>query len=308
MKRTPIAGTKMGVLRFLKGGAIAAVALPCALCAGCSSNAGEEVGVAREAALNPNALNPNALNPNALNPNALNPNALNPNALNPNALSPEAMDAIEDPGEAGALSRELLRYTVGCALSSNQSFDFSWTDADSVVHMESYPGLLGLAPYWATQALDLPGQQWVSSCLASRVNAEGVSVMLSSRGAHTALATTTAERSTYQTREGVFFGNLFTTSPRVYACYDPLSVLPSQMARRVCTEPELLDLDLGVLSTGYDCGPIEVVGPCYGVLGLALGVCTQESLPDRYLYHCTPPGGGGTVPSITTFLAGSIPW
>src|SRR5690349_5753296 len=84
----------------------------------------ELLGEALSAVETDNALNPNALNPNALNPNALNPNALNPNALNPNALSPDALAAIMDPGPTGELSRQHLKYTVGCALDSMQSFSF----------------------------------------------------------------------------------------------------------------------------------------------------------------------------------------
>jgi hypothetical protein len=290
----------------LRCATIVAIAALAALSQACAS---EDVGVAAEAALNPNALNPNALNPNALNPNALNPNALNPNALNPNALSPAAMSAVQDSGGAGDLARELLRYTVGCAFRPDQSFSFSWMDALGATHNEVYPGLLSLAPYWADQPLDLPGQQWVSACLASRVNAEGVSVMLSSRGTHPALACTSTEISTYQTREAVFFGNLFTSTPRVYACYDPLAMLPSQLAKRVCGQPELLRLDLDDLLSPYDCGPIRVIGPCLQLLGLlTVGVCASQQPVSRYLYNCAAPDGAQGVPSITTFLQGAIPW
>ncbi len=233
--------------------------------------------------------------------------ALNPNALNPNAMNPAALSAIQAPD--GDLSRQFVRYAVSCAFRSDQSFNFSWTDASGVAHAESYPGLLGLAPSWATQPLDPAGQQWVSACLASRVNAKGVSVMLSSRGTHPALATTSAERWAYQTREAVFFGNLFDGTQKVYACYDPLSMLPSQMANRVCAQPDLLTLDLGVLSTGYACGPIQVLGPCYQVLGLlTLGVCDAQDPVARYFYGCSAPNSAADVPSITTFLAGGIPW
>ncbi|MFT3768943.1 MAG: hypothetical protein QM820_26175 [Minicystis sp.] len=277
--------------------------------AGCAAESSEEIGEAEQAALNPNALNPNALNPNALNPNALNPNALNPNALDPGAMSPATMQAIRDPGDAGRLSREFLRYAVSCAFGPDQSFDFSWVDSTGVAHWESYPGLLGLAPSWETGPLDLLGQQWVSACLGSRVNAKGVSVMLSSRGRHPALATTAAERQAFQTREAVFFGNLFGGSHRVFACYDPLSVVPAQMANRVCAEPALLSLDIGRISLGYDCGPIEVVGPCAQVLGiLRLGVCARQDLVGRYLYDCSSPDDWAAVTSITTFLGGPIPW
>jgi hypothetical protein len=278
-----------------------------ALAVGCAPESpDEEIGVAAQAALHPNALHPNALHPNALHPNALHPNALHPNALRPDALSPAAAGSIEDPGEDGDLSRELLRYTVSCAFAVDQSFDFSWTDGEGATHAESYPGLVGLAPSWATQALERAGQQWVSNCLAARVNALGVSVMLSARGRHPALATTAAERAAYQTREAVFFGNLFTDSPRVYACYDPLSVLPAQMADRVCAQP--LALDLADLSLTYDCGPISVLGPCTDVLGLvAVGACGGLDLVGRYFYNCRAPGSPAVVPSETTFLKGPLP-
>ena len=268
---------------------LAALAISAALAElslGCATPP-EEVGVAVEAALNPNALNPNALNPNALDPHAL--------------------AAIQDPGDAGALSRQLLLYTVSCAFSLGQFFYFSWTDASSVCHNESYPGLLGLAPDWATEPLDPAGQLWVSECLASRVNAKGVSVMLSSRGAYPPLATTAQERQAYQTREATFFGNLFTPSPRVYACYDPLSVLPAQFQNRVCAQPAILNL--AILPTAYDCGPITVLGPCLTVLGLlTLGSCPYQDSVDRYFYGCSLPGYSAYPASLTTFLAGPIPW
>jgi hypothetical protein len=287
----------------------AALAALAALAVGCAVEAQEAVGVAAQEALNPNALNPNALNPNALNPNALNPNALNPNALNPNALSPDAMGAIRDPGSAGDLSRELLRYTVSCAFRPDQSFKFSWTDASGVKHKEAYTGLLSLAPSWEAQPLDPAGQEWVSDCLASRVNAEGVSVMLSSRGAHPALTCSPVELATYSTREAAFFGNLFTGEPKVHACYDPLSMLPAQMARRVCSQPDLLRLDLNALPGTYACGPIEVLGPCAEVLGLiTVGPCATEDPVERYLHDCAPASGAPVVRSITTFLHGVVPW
>src|SRR5262249_39623288 len=153
-----------------------------------------------------NALNPNALNPNALNPNALNPNALNPNALNPNALSADALAAIMDPGLAGDLSREHLKYTVGCALDPSQAFSFSWTDAYQVVHQENYWGLLGLATFWSSKPLsDVGHQQWISACLAARTNYLGLSVTISSRGPCQALNKhNTPEEDEYTNEEGAF--------------------------------------------------------------------------------------------------------
>jgi hypothetical protein len=276
-----------------------------ALAAGCAP-AGEEIGAAREAALSPNALSPNALSPNALSPNALSPNALSPNALSPDALSPGALGSIEAPDSTGDLARELLLYTVSCAFDVDQSFDFSWTDASGAAHAESYPGLNGLAPNWAAQPLDPTGQQWVSDCLGARVNAEGVSVMLSIRGTSPALAASTAELEAYQTREGAFFGNLFNAPFKVYACYDPLSMVASVMAKRVCAQPFVAAPGSSTLT--YDCGPIQVLGPCEQVVGqIAVGPCFAQDPVERYFYDCAAPCSSAGVESITTFLQGSIP-
>jgi hypothetical protein len=208
-------------------------------------------------ALNPNALNPNALNPNALNPNALNPNALNPNALNPNSLSSAALTAITDPGANGAMSRELLKYTVSCALSSSQSFAFSWTDSSSVTHSESYPGLLALATGWASSALGTTGQYWVSACLASRVNWYGVHVDISSRGNIAQLGTTYTEIADYPMIEGAFFGNLFASTPTIYACYNHDNISTSRIWQRDCATGHL-----NANSTTSSCGILTILGDC----------------------------------------------
>ena len=130
---------------------------------------------------------------------------------------------------------------------------------------------------------------------------------LSSRGASPALGTSTGERASYKTREAVWFGNIFASPFQVYACYDPLSLLPSQMQHRVCAEPPILDLDLGILGA-YDCGPITVIGPCYQLPLLTLGFCSGQDPVERYFYDCSPGGGAPAMPSVTTFLQGAIPW
>ncbi|WP_437755557.1 hypothetical protein [Sorangium sp. So ce1389] len=236
---------------------VAALAL--VFLASCAMSQGEEetsTGTALTQLEAVNALNPNALNPNALNPNALNPNALAANALNPNALSPAALSAIRDPGEAGALSRELLGYVVGCALTPAQSFSFSWTDQAGSVREALYPGLIGLAPSWSDKPLGQTDQQWVSACLASRTNWYGVSVTISSRGSHQAIDKTGApELSTYTRQEGAFWGNLFDPSPYLHACHDDAD--HARSVSRACAA--------GHLDEGGDveeCGMIHIVGPC----------------------------------------------
>jgi hypothetical protein len=235
------------------------LALVLAGCAGEPDPSGDEpLGEAEEAVENDNALNPNALNPNALNPDALNPNALNPNALTPAALGASALKAIKAPGAAGDLSRQLLKYTVSCALSSNQSFSFSWTDASSVVHDETYWGKLGLEPGWHWGPLSSAGQLYVSACLASRVNWYGVSVTISSRASLSVLDKTgTPELKSYPNIEGAFWGNLFSAAPSVRACYNKSNVAHSRAAKRDCAAGHL-----NADNTVSPCGPLEIIGPC----------------------------------------------
>ena len=225
-------------------------------CAGNITQAEEEedIGTAESALETDNALNPNALSPNALNPNALNPNALNPNALNPGALS-----AIQDPGLAGSLSRQHLKYTVGCALDDSQSFSFSWTDSSNVIRNEIYWGSLGLWSSWATSPLSTMGQRWISACLAARTNYYGIPVTISSRGPTKALnKRNTPEASTYTMEEGAFWGNIYTSTPAVYSCNVAANDANSRAQLRDCAAGHV-DPSTGLVSS---CGAIQRLGSC----------------------------------------------
>ena len=82
------------------------------------------------------------------------------------------------------------------------------------------------------------------------------------------------------------------------------------MPSRHLLDPEMAPLapDLGELSLSYDCGAIEVLGPCEQLLGLlTLGPCAQQNPTGRYFYGCSSPDGAAPA-SITTFLQGVIPW
>jgi hypothetical protein len=258
----------------------------------------ERVGafdLALEPAGPPGAINFNAINPNAINPNAINPSALVASALTSSALSATSLSALRSPGADGDLSRQFVAYAVGCALTPSQSFSFSWTDSSSVVHNETYWGLLGLVPTWSSQPLSVNGQQWVSACLASRVNWYGVPVLISSRGNNAELSkkvTTDNEIMTYTHEEGAFWGNLFTVSPAVYTCNHAPSNTYSRSKMRDCSAGHLL-------STGVaECGIIHIVGPCSTYC---------DTLKSSTLYH--PSCGGDptdhsmwTSDVITTFL------
>ena len=275
--------------------AIVCSGLATLLLAGCGTGSLETMdeGPAREVAEaieNSNAMNPNAMNPNAMNPNAMNPNALNPNALNPTAISATAMLALQDPGSSGDLSRQLLKYSVSCALDATQSFSFAWIDSAGAVHAEVYPGLLGLATGWATAPLSTTGAEWVSACLASRVNWYGAPVMLSSRGTVTQLGTTSTERATYSKLEGAFFGNLFTATPTVYTCYTSDDIANSRSQQRDCATGHL-NSDGSVSS----CGILQILGSC-------TDYCSSVQPSKQYYSTCFLTSGrlGTPIGSVVT--------
>ncbi|APR85997.1 Hypothetical protein A7982_11346 [Minicystis rosea] len=234
----------------------------CLVLTGCGADLldGEEVDEAVSAAIVPNAIVPNAIVPNAIVPNAIVPNAIVPNALAFSAMSSGARAALTDPGAAGELSRMFVAYTVGCALKSTHSFSFAWTDAQGVVHDETYTGMIGLAPGWATEPLsDEVQQRLVSGCLAARTNYFGVTVQISLRSPQNPLKKdlTSAEVAAYPHVEGAFWGNLFTTSPALSACYNASNESIARSAQRVCATGAVGDGGQPV-----PCGPIALAGAC----------------------------------------------
>jgi len=224
---------------------------------GCTAEVGpeeEQVGVAEDEIVKPNALHVNALHVNALHVNALHVNALHVNALEPSALS-----AIRDSGANGDLTREFVKYTVSCAFAEGQTFEFTWTDEQNVEHVERYPGVLGLAPAWATGPLDLTGQRMVSACLAGLTNYYGTHVTVSMRAPEAPLKVVDPnEFVAYPNIEGAFWGNLWDAqAPFLHSCYNSATVAHSRAHLRACAAGHL-NPDNSVV----ECGIIDIVGPC----------------------------------------------
>jgi hypothetical protein len=266
--------------------------LGCAVAlAGCVAEVeGEAIGRSEGALIGENELSYNAINLNAINLNAL-----NANAINLNALSPDNLAAIRDPGPTGDLARQLVRYAVSCALGGGQAFDFSWTDEAGVVHEESYPGLLGIAPSWATGPLNDDGRRMVSACLAARVNYYGVSVMISARSLREPLKTLTGsqELSDYPDVEGAFWGDLFGSQPYMNACYNTPTISNSRAWQRDCAVGHLISGGQTV-----ECGMIHIAGSCEAV-------CQNLNGAGQYYPSCIQhPGQSSTTTKlvITTAL------
>jgi hypothetical protein len=255
-------------------------------------DAEEPVGEAPLAFVYDNALNANALNANALYSNALNANALNESGLDPSLLGAAVGAALADPGPAGDLGRQLLKYTVSCALPRWQSVEISWTDAGGSAHQDVYPGLLGLAPTWQWEPPTRTQEEWVSACLASRVNWYGVPVTLSSRGRARALDTSAQELAGFPHLEGAFWGNLFSPTPHLSACHDPADDANSRAHLRDCAAGHV-DAQGNVVP----CGMVRLVGAC-------AEVCDPPEAGSTFYPGCSNASGHNAWTShvVTTYL------
>jgi hypothetical protein len=233
----------------------------------------------------------NALNPNALNPNALRASALAMNILDEVHLASDVAAALSDPGEPGAMSRTLFRYAVECALDETQSVHHTWADVLGVAHDEEYPGLLGLASSWTEEPLSAAGQQWVSACIASRVNWYGMTVVISSRSWHAAMRSPPPlELALYSREEGAFWGNLFEDPPRLFACHHTSNAANSRRHHRECATGHV-DPERGL----EECGIIHIVGDCDTR-------CIGRDHTSRSRLSCADGAGRWSSRVITAFL------
>ena len=159
-----------------------------ALLTGCLDDGTEELGEIQDAVTSTNRLAANRLAANSLDVRAM----------------------LDTEG-----GRELMSYVVGCAIPTGTTL----TLADSSGATYAYPGWIGLAPAWATRAPTVAERRWVTACLLSRTNVNGVPVNISMRSdTNTALLTSAAERLLYTQAEGAFYGDLFAPTPVMYAC------------------------------------------------------------------------------------------
>lgn len=257
----------------------------------------EDIAAVDSAFLSSNGMVANALLPTALEPGALQPADLAHHALDAAALSPGALAAIQATGSGGDLSRMFLKYAVGCALDSTQSFSFSWTGSDGLVHTEQYPGSIGIAPGWATAPLtDETRQRLVSACLAARVNWYGVSVVVSIRSGEHPLKSQLdrAEILAFPHVEGAFWGNLFGAEPYLNACYHPYNVAVARAAFRDCAAGHVDGDEI------QPCGPIALVGPC-------TDWCASLKQGGQYYPECADQPGVEGSPSTTAIITTALP-
>jgi len=198
-----------------------------------SSNAASRNAASRNAASR-NAASRNAVSRNAVSRNAVSRNAVSRNAVSRNTLAASTnldlaangvdgangvndiyealsnadpalnedgtpiVDRFGTPQTEGMLSRQFMAYLVGCALRTDQSVQFDWTEAGQT-QSATWQGWHGLCPEWADGPPSETCQRWVTACILARTNRWGTPVDISIRGNHPALATTPEEVSETRT-------------------------------------------------------------------------------------------------------------
>ena len=151
------------------------------------------------------AANKLALNKLASNKIVANKIAANKLASNKIVANKIALNGTTDELLASEDGRAVLGALVGCAVPEDTILV---AEVDGTTY--EFPGAVGLAPSWIDHPLTEKARRWVSACLFARVNAHDVSVQISMRGPHRALAVTEEERAQWTLEEGAFYGNYFT--------------------------------------------------------------------------------------------------
>jgi hypothetical protein len=235
-----------------------------------------------------NGLTMNGLTMNGLTMNGLTMNGLTMNGLTMNGLTTNGLTAAklaQNSALLGALNGDVnarlaFTYIISCALPKGTDVVFPVLAG---VANYTFSGELGVAPDWSspTGVCGPYCQRMISACVLSRVNALGQHVSISLRGHDAELAVTTTERAAYTHREATYFGNIFTTPQRLYAC-------------RTAGDDQTL--------IGRVCGQGADVGACaVTVLGDCHGVCAQSDATNGWSGTCTTPTDGVFVPAVTVY-------
>jgi hypothetical protein len=242
-------------------------------CVVATDEADEDVGTAQQAGLSWNGLSWNGLTGNGLTSTGGVMAALIATGLTTKDVA--RTDAIADILATDAQAQMLFSYIVSCALPAGQSVTVGGT---------AFQGATGVAPAWGADAASCDGtcQQWVSACVISRVNYLGVHVELSQRGKIAALALTPGEATAYPDREATYFGNVFTSPQKLYAC-------------RAAGDDQTL--------IGRPCGDgADVSGCVISVLSASCqAACSVLDPATGYFGSCTTPHDGTFIPAVTVY-------
>lgn len=230
-----------------------------------------------------NGLPHNGLPHNGLPHNGLPHNGLPHNGLPHNGLPSSTIDTTwngwlnDDTDVAGTprktLNRTLMKYIAKCALSGGT--DSTFTDDNLAVH--AWSGEIGIAPAWETGGITAADGRWITSCVASLVNADAVSVVVSQRGQAGSVMDTMAagEETVFTTLEGAYFGDMFADPPTLYTCRGT-GYTSEVNTGRACS------------ITSGTCSPVMHVGDCDAVCSSETRSVNGTDFP--VYYNCDPDG------------------
>lgn len=169
----------------------------------------------------------------------------------------------------------VMRYVVGCAVPRGQTL--SWTNPNYATAY-SWPGVLGMAPGWASgDPITELEQQLVSACMGALANKFGVHVQISAlsrNGQGVPLPIDPGELTLHSVREACFFGNLF-TGDGVFAASDHAALGPGESSVRAC------GLSSQASGASLECPPIVHTGLCatqcsFDVVGMRYTQCVYN--------------------------------
>jgi hypothetical protein len=190
---------------------------------------------------------------------AANPLAARKLARNTFAADPAAVDDLLATPEG----QELLGYIVSCALP--ESIVLRAMDPQTGDILEFFGGI-GLAKSWIRKPLNAVGRRWVSACLFARTNDHDVTIPISMRGPHRALAVDPGEAASWTLEEGAFFGDYFAAGDESTACRgeDEAAGESGFLDERDCSEPDPGDPTQTQCGFNYagDCGDFAPAPVC----------------------------------------------
>jgi hypothetical protein len=237
--------------------------------------------------LSENGLSANGLSANGLSANGLSANGLSANGLSANGLSSATFTTWFTQHRAS--SEMMMRYLVRCAVPAGQSRSF--VDPQTGQRY-TWPGVLGLAPGWASGApASLNEQKIITACLLAHVNQSGVNLPISVLGRDALghlIPYTRLELMTYSVHEACFFGNLFTQQGLFFGV-DQRPRDHGKYFTRACTN--LSSSDAREAGAASSCGAIQYVGSC-------LSHCQIDFQGGPFYRRCFY--GGVSYPALTT--------
>jgi len=192
--------------------------------------------------------------------------AIRSSALNSNSSSIQTLVSTLD-------GRAMFATIVACAVSAGQSV---------VAGGQTYQGSLGVAPGWKTSTPSQANRHWTTACVMGKTNLFGLVPNISLRhDTYLPLTSSAAERSTYATTVGAFYGDIFQAAPTNYAC--------GAIAWPPGSDP-LVECARTVDGITTNCG-FSWTGLCPAVSG----PCADKTAP-----YGTCAGGSVTYPEVAT--------